>query len=251
MDYLQPIVQHPLFGITSFIIGLLGVVLAYVFYRLGRKSKNPCWDLTSYNLISGFSKKLPQLDIKYSGQPVENLTISRLRFWNAGLETIDVSDIADAAPLKIVPNNAITLLDVKLLVENSESSRFLISTAPDQSAAFLNFDFVDKGEGCVIQVIHTGKTSEDIRFSGTIKGAGNIENREVKTVNSRADFLKALVVSIFSIFACLGAALILLSKSPHWFGWVMASFYVFLAVVMGKSIRNNWNKVIIPKGLGT
>lgn len=179
MDVLKDIVQHPLFGITSF---AASVLLAYIFYRRGRRDKKPLWSIKNNNLIRGFSKQLPNLDVKYSGQNVENLSIAKIVFWNAGSETIRGEDIADADPVSIVPLNNTKLLDVKLLEDNSKPSRFLISTKPDMTAAFLQFDFVDKNQGAVVQAIHTGTSAKDVTLTGTIKGAGAPEHNVLNTL---------------------------------------------------------------------
>jgi hypothetical protein len=83
--------------------------------------------------------------VKYGGENVENLSIAKIVFWNAGSERIRGEDIAEADPIRALPLNRAKLLDVKLLEDNSSASNFLVSTKPDLGAAFLQFDFVDKG----------------------------------------------------------------------------------------------------------
>jgi hypothetical protein len=179
MELLKEIVQHPVFGVSSLAVGVLGVVLAVILYRWGRRDKKPMWSIKNNNLIRGFSKQLPNLDVKVSGQNVETLSVCKIVFWNAGSETIQGDDIADADRITIVPLNDAKLLDVKLLDDNSKPSRFLISTAPDMTAAFLNFDFVDRNQGAVIQVVHTGASANNLRLNGTIKGGGTPRQNEL------------------------------------------------------------------------
>lgn len=206
MDTLTQVVQHPLFGVISLVVGVLSLLLGYVFFRLSRRIKQPYWTINSNNLISGFSGKVHNLEIKYSDRKIENLTISQIVFWNAGSQTIHRTDIAAADPLKIVAANGIQLLDAKLLKANSEPSRFLVSKESSQTAAFLHFDFLDKNQGAVIQVVHTGTSSKDLLLVGTIKGAGSPIRKNVRIYKSRGEFL--------------GNQLILLLLMPFylWFG---------------------------------
>jgi len=180
MNDLQNIVQHPLFGIAGLLIGALGLISGFVIFFLGRRVKKPCWVITSNNLIAGFSAKLPKLEIKYLDQKVENLTSSKVVFWNAGRETIDGSDIADADPLRIIAIGDVKILDAKLLLTNNDSSNCLLATKPDATEVYLRFDFLDSGHGGVVQVIHTGRSSESIHLTGTIKGAGKPVKQDVQ-----------------------------------------------------------------------
>ena len=249
METLARVVQHPLFGITSLIVGVLSLVLAYVFYRLSGRTKEPRWAINSNNLISGFSKKLPNLDIKYSGKNVENLTISRLMFWNAGTETIDQTDIADADPVRIVPVGQTKILDVELLKANSEPSRFLISRAPD-GAAHLEFDFLDKDQGAVVQVIHTGTSSKDIVLTGTIKGAGSPMRKDVKIVKSRVNLIAENLYPATAGLVCLYFSVryfrdYLDGKDAP----VIAALYFLGFIIFGLPLYRNVTVARVPKGL--
>ena len=90
MQTLRQFATNPLFGLFTFLAGILfSFILNYAFYRLSIRTKQPSWAINSNNLISGFSAKLPDLDIKYLGKGIENLTISKVMFWNAGNQTIE------------------------------------------------------------------------------------------------------------------------------------------------------------------
>src|SRR3989442_976095 len=70
MEFLKDLVQHPLFAIGTFVISLFLAVVGIVLTIRSRRVKQPCWDITSNNLISGFSSKLPSLEISYGQQKV-------------------------------------------------------------------------------------------------------------------------------------------------------------------------------------
>jgi hypothetical protein len=254
---LQDIVQHPLFGIISLAVGIVGVVLAVVLYRWGRKDKKPLWSIKNNNLVRGFSKQVPNLDIKYDGQNVETLSVCKIVFWNAGSETIRGDDIADADPLTIAPLNNTKLLDVKLLEDNSKPSRFLISTKPDMTAAFLNFDFVDKDQGVVIQAIHTGASVNDLCVKGTIKGAGAPKQNSLGGSSTVMIVLQIIIVmSAFVVLLVGGIVLgVYISHIFNLGSWATVTLILLGAVASMTAaffimIRvGNWNLFRIPKQL--
>ena len=73
---------------------LFGFITSYIFYRIQKRRRELCWSIDSTNLIKGFSSLFEKLDVQYGGQKIENLTVSKIVFWNNGNETIDGRDIA-------------------------------------------------------------------------------------------------------------------------------------------------------------
>lgn len=98
-NWLNSLVTNPWFGITSFIIGVLGVILTIIFYFKSKKFKRPCYAIRSLGVVEDITNKSKSLEIYYAGQKIERLTITRIAFWNAGNETIDKRDIAPADPI--------------------------------------------------------------------------------------------------------------------------------------------------------
>ena len=76
-------------GIAGAVIGVLGIVTGYVFYLKSKREKEPCYSEDDVNLIKGYSSIFKDLSIKYQRKPIENLTVSKLVFWNNGNEIID------------------------------------------------------------------------------------------------------------------------------------------------------------------
>lgn len=163
---------NPWLSIVSFIIAVLGVALAIIFYVKGKKVKSPCYTLRSNNLVRDVVSRIEPLEMRYSGQQIKNLTITKIAFWNAGRDTINNQDVASADPLTVHVKEGYKILDTKILYEKNPTNQFSITTSEDRSYIALQFEYVDKGEGAVIQLIHTGISHEDIELLGTIKGAG-------------------------------------------------------------------------------
>src|SRR5258708_38640209 len=85
------IVSLAICTIAGTAIGVIGVVLHFT----GRKDKRPCYAVRSYGLISGAATRIPELEIHFRGHgpTIENLTVSKLIFWNNGRAVIRKADI--------------------------------------------------------------------------------------------------------------------------------------------------------------
>ena len=165
---------NPWLGITSLIIAVLGVALAIIFYIKGKKVKLPCYTFRSNNIVKDLFSRIGPLEMRYSGQQIENLTVTKIAFWNAGRDTINNQDVASADPLTVHVKEGYKILDTKILHEKNPTNQFSTTTSEDRSYFTLQFDYVDKGEGVVILFFHTGLSSEDIEIGGRIKGAGEL-----------------------------------------------------------------------------
>jgi hypothetical protein len=179
-EFLQALQADPL-TFVSIALAIISILLAYIFYRRSKRSKEPCWAVRTTTLIEGYSTRLSDLQVLYKGDEVENLSVSRVVLWNTGSDTINASDIADANPLRILATaNGVIILDAKLVATNNSSSRPSVDVLPDRKSALLSFDYLDKDQGAVIQVIHTGITSDDLLLDGDIKGAKCLRKRNIR-----------------------------------------------------------------------
>jgi len=162
-------------GVSIGIVGIfIGVVVSYFFYRKSLRIKEPCWAIRSNNLIQGYSDKFERLRVTFNGEEVENLTITKVLFWNNGTDTIDRHDIETVNKLRIECKNKVKILDVKILACNNPSNQFDVTISEDGNFAYIQFDYLDHKQGAVTQVIHTGTSSKDLMVAGDIKGANTL-----------------------------------------------------------------------------
>lgn len=157
-------------------VGIIGIVLTVIFFRRSQRLKKPSWAIRTTSLIKGFKSNLEGLAINFKGQPVGSVAVSRVVFWNDGADTINRGDVVSVDPLRLVPKGGSAILDAGILASNYQSNEFSVSPAGDGST-HMNFGYIDKGQGIVLQVVHTGASSNDIAIVGTIKGA-KVERRD-------------------------------------------------------------------------
>lgn len=163
------------------ILAIAGILLGIFFFFKSRRSKTPCWTIETTNLIEAGKSRLEELQVLYRSERVENLSVSKIIFWNKGAETIRGEDIADANPLRLRGKGSIRILDASILSTNNDPSRFLISWSPDKKDVYLGFDYVDQDHGVTLQLVHIGTKSEEIELIGSIKGVKSISLRQPTT----------------------------------------------------------------------
>jgi predicted ATP-dependent endonuclease of OLD family len=165
-------------SILAFIIGVIGVLYTIV----SKKEKSPCYDITSNNIIRDFMGVFKQLEINYSNQEIKNFTVTKIVFWNKGRETIDKEDVVNADPISIHIKDGYNILDHDIIGKNEKTNNFSLSESSDKSSINIDFDYIDKNNGIVIQILHTGKSSEDIEFCGRMKGIGKTKRYDSNTL---------------------------------------------------------------------
>jgi len=177
-EWITAILDSPLIRLLLVVLAVSGPVLAVFFYKRGRREKLPQYDIRSNNIVKGLAGKYDLLQVLYDGRQVQNLAVSRVILWNAGRETIQDSDVPKAAPMLIQPVGNCSILDVRIVAQNNPASNFRISKNRNGSASF-QFEYMDKNQGAVIQVVHTGTSSRELDVTGTVKGAGNLIRKDL------------------------------------------------------------------------
>ena len=183
--FIETLAKNPWLVIISFIITFLGFILAFIFYFKSKKVKKPRLESRSLNLLKESAEKIEGLKITYLNENIPNITITKLAIWNDGNDTINKSDIASADPLLITAKDTVHILEYKIIYQKNECSLFDIEEIESGKKLKVTFDFLDFQDGAVIQLLHTGNSSSDIEFGGTIKGVGKIgSNYSKNKVNS-------------------------------------------------------------------
>lgn len=171
MNIIELITKNPAFPIATFIIGIL--VRTYFYYK-SKKTKVLKYVLKSYNLVKDHTSKFTDLNIKYKNEDVKNFTVTKMIFWNAGKETLDGKDITTAEPLTLKIKDGFRFLEVSILKANNEASQISISPIQNNNTINIAYDYLDNLDGAVINIIHDATKSDDIEFSGKIKGLKKI-----------------------------------------------------------------------------
>lgn len=222
-------------GIIGTVLGMIGLVTGYIFYRKSVRIKEPIIAIRNNNLFQNFSSKLKGLEISFNSHTVESLTVTKAVFWNNGSETINKSDIVNEEPLRFDVRQGLKILDVQIIATNNPTNKFSCRISPDQSRATFEFEYIDKDDGVVIQLIHTGIDISDISLYGKIKGVPHIQQKHINEISSAIFQLVTSVIPIPIIISPL-RELLRERKEGRTFSVIM--LFLFSVIIITASVFN-------------
>ena len=109
-----------------------------------------------------------EITVQYRENPIPRLTSSTVWMWNSGKKTVRGADIVAHDPLQLHFGGEI--LDVRIKKVSRGVLRIAADT-PEEIGGIVRcgFEFLDPGDGGVLEVLHTGPAKEP-KYTGTIVG---------------------------------------------------------------------------------
>jgi hypothetical protein len=204
--------------VVAIAFGVIGLFGAYYSY-MGWKRKKPSYVIRSNNIFKGLEHTVPDVEVKFPGYgpPVAALTITKIGFWNAGSETIKKQDVVKDDPLVIRGKQGVVILSVAIIEAVNPLNKVDCVTSQDRTHAKVTFDYLDKNQGAIIQVFHTGTTNADIAVEGTVMGGSRIrrharDSPQQGTVPVWMFFI--LVGVLWGVWAFLATGIVTPSTEP-------------------------------------
>jgi hypothetical protein len=173
---LEQFVRNPWFQLAAFAVGIFGIVLAVLFYVFSRRYKRVWYVVRSFTLVQRERVTVSQLQVLFSNKPVQALTISKIALWNSGNDVLRHKDFPPMDSLRIAAVDGVDILDASIIQVNSDSSECVIRRKAANSFE-MEFEFLDPREGIVVEIAHTGTSSEDVMIEGRIVGGGKVSRR--------------------------------------------------------------------------
>jgi hypothetical protein len=155
--------------LVSSLLGICGVVLAFVFYFRGRKIRRLSTESTSTVVVGPVDEANERLKIVFDGNEVPRVTRSVFVVWNSGHETIRGTDIATSDPLRVELPATTLVLGTNIERTTRSSVNFVLERANDTASVKLAFDFLDRNDGAFFSILHTAAVGE-AKLSGTVQG---------------------------------------------------------------------------------
>jgi hypothetical protein len=177
-------------ALAGLLIGIIGVITGFVFYFKAKGEKLPRYMMRSFNFFQGLTTHVPFLTIHFQGhgEPISTLTRTKVLFWNAGKETINKFDVVDIDPVRINAADGCTLLDDEVAYANNRANQFEVTVNREKTQATVTFKYIDKNQGALLQIFHTGPSHSSLELAGSIKGAS------LKEVTDEVPFLFAALI---------------------------------------------------------
>jgi hypothetical protein len=211
-------------------LAIVGIGLAIYFYLRSKKEKKPNIRMKSFNIFGeSIARILPDtIEVTYWGDPIQNLTVTNIAFWNAGKEPIRWEDVAEQETLEIFPRNEFQILSASIIQANNDAANVQFVDANEDEVVF-KFDFLEQDDGAVFQIFHTGQKDSDLTIRGKIIGAtidyGKPTTKFRKWVNNNFSF-----VAYMALLAILVTVLLVFKSEV--FGYVFFPIFFVLAIAV-------------------
>ena len=174
-DPLQRVAElDPVFTIVGFFLTVLSIAYAVYSHRISKVVAHPIvyyWNDTQISKLSNENRKIK---VSYEYKEVEQVTLTRVRFWNAGRRVIKREDIPDKEPLIFrladVNDQPVHILDYSILKTTPGVGAIKLTYTEDYSGLLMDFDYLDSKGGVVIDVQHTGDEHSKPELEGRILG---------------------------------------------------------------------------------
>ena len=185
------------------LVAIASLVYAIVCQQKNKEKKEFSYVKKSVSLIIGNKSKYEKLSVFYDGEQIEDLTVSSFTIWNSGNRTLFGNDMVETKELTISVKNNHAILDTNLIAQTEETNRFSIKQIDNQTVKIF-FDYADKKDGLVLQVIHTG-ANNDLTLDCKIKGGKQIKNyvgNENTNKFSKNTLNKVMIGLMVCLFIC-------------------------------------------------
>lgn len=175
---------HPEVSLLLGIIGLLLTIYGVIITIRSATKISLSYSITGNNLIQDFTEKLNGLELKFKDQNVRNLTITKMVIWNSGNASIRKTDLVESDRLRICVPNDINILDFDIIQVNESSNEFNLTVNAqnviETKEVRVNFNYIDKKQGCVLQILHNSPDYRAVSLTGKIIGVGKLKKVKYK-----------------------------------------------------------------------
>lgn len=220
------VAQHSesIFGV----FGAIGTIFAIFSWIRYRKFKRVAYLLRTSKIIEK-KNEIPQLRVIYGNEIVENLSLSRIAVFNDGNDVIDSSDMSRNDPLRIVIPKNFRILDARLFYVTSEANSFSLQISREENAVRINFDYLNRGDGCVVEIFYDSTVSDNITMRGSFKGIRKIDEKG----RTSKEFRNYLIFIVLLICYCV------------WIGQELSSLSLTIGMYFVLSILLNFLPLLL------
>ncbi|WP_157518101.1 hypothetical protein [Herbidospora mongoliensis] len=167
-------------GIVGLIISLIGIPLTFILARRGRQKPEIAFGIDFDVLIRPHNGLLDSgLKLSFHDEDLIHLSLSRIAIWNRRGDTVRGADVVDTDPLRVQFADSDKILQVRLIACSRKSLGIaLVRTSSNPSGVVIDFDFMDAGDGAIVEILHEGKRAPTV--TGTVRGTTLKNYRSLK-----------------------------------------------------------------------
>ena len=205
---LQNLIEFLNQGWVGATIGTLSLAAALLIWWRSRIGPIIAYQSRQLSLVGQDSSIFPpEVVVHYKGNVVPRITSSTVVIWNAGRKTVRSTDIVSRDRIRLVFPSRV--LNVRV-IKTSRSVIAISSNVKSDTAVEFGFEFLDPGDGGVIEVLHSGEPQAPI-CRGTVIGmpkGPQYWGHAWSTSSRRFIYFAFLVVLLGTISGAIGKALL-------------------------------------------
>ncbi len=214
MDWLKQLMHSPISWAVLSVLTIGSVIYAMYCQYANKERREISYTKKTNVLIRRRKSLFEKLLITYDTREIENLCISTFTLWNSGNRTISSQDMVKTKEIAVCLANNAKILDVEIIKVVETTNQFRIEKIDDSMVKII-FDYIDKKEGLVFQIMHTG-SEEDVLIDCKIKGGKPIKNINndtlpkamIKAMNGKAMERLLLPTVILIMAVCVVIAIL-------------------------------------------
>lgn len=168
------------------ILGLIGMIF---FYFKSQRIAKPRYHVISDHPLQWFKSddEVPEyIEIRYKNKKIPRLSVSFVRFWNAGTIDIEGNQARKENPLRVELDSDGEILETTVYRNTNPSSGFTITIDQENSSkALIDFKYLTAGHGVIFGILHTDK-SPSLAVKGEISNCKiqSTERFQIKILKS-------------------------------------------------------------------
>jgi hypothetical protein len=195
------------------LIGIAGIVIGVILWFSSRTRSRLAAQTNTLELVGPNAVLPTEIEFLFRGAKVSNVAMSRIAIWNIGNTTIKGDQIVGSDPVRIVTSEGSSILEttIRQCTRQVNGVSCVLRQGTTNEVEY-RFDYLDPGDGALIQLIHTG--SDIVKVLGTLRGVpkGILVGSVPKPKRQGERQLSAFGIKVMGVaFVCLGLALVALA----------------------------------------
>lgn len=155
-------------GLIGVVASVVGIPLTYLLAKRSRQRPALRYAIDFGVLIDPTDTLMSEgLVIQFQDTPIRVLSRTILAIWNERGDTVRGLDVVADDPLRLAFDGPGKPLQARILTESRPATK--IRAVVEGDAVEVRFDFMDEGDGALIEVLHTGDARPAVE--GTVRGA--------------------------------------------------------------------------------
>jgi hypothetical protein len=179
---LKSVWASPWFGVAGVLIGLVGIVIAVVFYMGVQKERELVYTISPISTAVVSAGEASELEILHKGKQISGVDITAVQvaIWNAGKQSIRQDNILE--DIVIFTEPTVQILEASVRVRSRDVTGFTLHDTPqslEEGKVPISWQILEKNDGGSVQLIYAGSQKIKIGVKGTIEGLHGIKLVEI------------------------------------------------------------------------